>query len=371
MEKLVIDRSKYPMVLDWSGYKNTSTNLPCKCEVCGCVVFRSIQDFKYRKLGCKCKNCANISNGKTKLSKIDQKDYPMVTDWSNYENQETKLRCKCENCQKEVYKTIRYLKNYKKCHCKSCSYKIRGEQKIGYNPFISYSRDKYGVDNYSQRHRSKKSINITSNKANFEKYLKTFQYKPTINEVSSYLELSCSDSLYIKITMWDLKDYFDYYTSSGEKEISHLIEEFGYRTEKKRFKWGEVDVFIPELNIGIEYNGSFWHSDKQKPKDYHYNKTTNAENDGIRLIHIWEYEWLGNKEQIKSYIKAQLGLSKKISITNCKIKQRKFTYSIYYNSELVLSMIYSKQKIKNPSERGKILNIYDAGQHRYIWKSIK
>ena len=52
----------------------------------------------------------------------------------------------------------------------------------------------------------------------------------------------------------------------------------------------ELDIYIPALNIGIEFNGNYWHSYPRKPHDYHLNKSINCKKIGVRLIHIYEFE---------------------------------------------------------------------------------
>jgi hypothetical protein len=55
----------------------------------------------------------------------------------------------------------------------------------------------------------------------------------------------------------------------------------------------EIDIYLPELKIGIEYNGLFYHSESRgKHKTYHLDKTKLAESKGVKLIHIFEDEWL-------------------------------------------------------------------------------
>jgi hypothetical protein len=63
----------------------------------------------------------------------------------------------------------------------------------------------------------------------------------------------------------------------------------------------EIDIYLPNLNIGIEYNGLYWHSEKAgRMKDYHYNKFQLAQNQNIRLIQIFSDEWLNKPDIIKS-----------------------------------------------------------------------
>ena len=65
----------------------------------------------------------------------------------------------------------------------------------------------------------------------------------------------------------------------------------------------QLDIYIPSKKIAIEFNGTYYHSiEHGNPLDYHLNKTKMCEEKGIKLIHIWEDEWYGKKEDIKKFI---------------------------------------------------------------------
>jgi hypothetical protein len=220
----------------------------------------------------------------------------------------------------------------------------------------------YDVPFFAQINRSMESVEITSSKENLESYLKTFAVKPTIEELSEKLEFVEKHSSGTYIRKWGLHKYIDYYRSFGEKGLGQYISSLGFIIEKRKFQWGEIDILINEKNIGFEYNGCFWHSNKRLDKDYHYRKTTNAENEGIRLIHIWEHEWINDNEHIKAYIKAQLGLcDKRVFARKCEIREIKFSEAkpllnyhqqkaigamkyigLYNKNELVLVMLFTK-----------------------------
>ena len=152
-------------------------------------------------------------------------------------------------------------------------------------------------------------------------------------------------------------------TSTGENELKDFIISCGFEILENTKVFGvELDILIPSKQIAFEYNGTYYHNDRCKPKEYHYDKVTICMNNDIRLIHIWDYEWINNKEQIKSYIRAQLGLCEnKIFGRNCEIKeidfktakklleyhQQKATTAtkyigLYHGDELVLVMLFSK-----------------------------
>jgi hypothetical protein len=71
----------------------------------------------------------------------------------------------------------------------------------------------------------------------------------------------------------------------------------------------EIDILLPELKIGIEYCGLYWHSENSGKKswNYHYRKFDAARNKNIRLITIFSDEWAFKKETLKQYLAVTLG----------------------------------------------------------------
>lgn len=55
-----------------------------------------------------------------------------------------------------------------------------------------------------------------------------------------------------------------------------------------------LDCYIPELKLAFEYNGVYWHSEEYRGSKYHLQKTLACEQLGIRLVHIWEDDWLNH-----------------------------------------------------------------------------
>lgn len=104
--------------------------------------------------------------------------------------------------------------------------------------------------------------------------------------------------------------------SIGEMEIYQMIvRELGDENVKLHDRdvldGKELDIFIPSMNIGIEYNGLYWHSEeKGKDKWYHYLKTKKCNEKGIKLIQIFEDEYNCNKELVLNKIKHILNIPK-------------------------------------------------------------
>jgi very-short-patch-repair endonuclease len=91
--------------------------------------------------------------------------------------------------------------------------------------------------------------------------------------------------------------------SEAELELLSWLRSLGLDFKTKRFgNEYELDCYSESLKLGIEYNGLFWHSDINKPKNYHLNKTKYFEKLGIRVIHVWEHEWRDRKDQVKNYL---------------------------------------------------------------------
>jgi hypothetical protein len=115
--------------------------------------------------------------------------------------------------------------------------------------------------------------------------------------------------------------------SNVEKELQSFIKEniasdviFNNRKLVKGF---EIDIYIPEYNLAIEFNGLRWHSELMgKTKEYHINKTNECEKQGIKLIHMFEDEWKYKNSIVKSRLKHLLNKSeKRIYARTCLIKQ--------------------------------------------------
>lgn len=71
------------------------------------------------------------------------------------------------------------------------------------------------------------------------------------------------------------------------------------RDNKQKY---ELDIYIPKIKLAFEYNGDYWHSSLNKPKYYHQIKTKLCYEMGIQLIHIYEHDWVYNKDFIKKNI---------------------------------------------------------------------
>lgn len=95
-------------------------------------------------------------------------------------------------------------------------------------------------------------------------------------------------------------------TSSYELNIYNWLKSLDInviRSDRKIIYPKELDLYLPEHNFAIEFNGLYWHSElKIKDRNYHFNKTLKCHEKNIDLYHIFEHEWLNKSDIIKSMI---------------------------------------------------------------------
>jgi hypothetical protein len=85
----------------------------------------------------------------------------------------------------------------------------------------------------------------------------------------------------------------------------------------------ELDIYLPDHKLAIEYCGLFWHGELLNPDDgrtKHLDKARKCHEKGIRLITIFESEWLEKEGAVKAYIRAILGGNRiKINARACTV----------------------------------------------------
>lgn len=62
----------------------------------------------------------------------------------------------------------------------------------------------------------------------------------------------------------------------------------------------ELDIYLPEKNVAIEFNGKYWHQGDGRREAQ---KSEECKAAGIRLLHVWEREWKKNRETVVKQIK--------------------------------------------------------------------
>lgn len=89
----------------------------------------------------------------------------------------------------------------------------------------------------------------------------------------------------------------------------------------------ELDIYLPEHNLAIEYCGMYWHShtdkeDEKANKHKHYDKYKAAQTQGVRVITMYESEWLERSHVLKRLLRAAIGKMKgRIMARKCEVRK--------------------------------------------------
>jgi hypothetical protein len=155
--------------------------------------------------------------------------------------------------------------------------------------------------------------------------------------------------------------------SRGEAELRDFIQSLGQQVQfsvRHVIPPKELDIYLPDHKLAIEYNGLYWHSDEKVHRNYHLDKTTECLEKGIRLIHVFENEWLFHQDKVKSRLTTILGKFDRVFARKCEIRSISFAdhsrfmkdnhiqgscpfkvaFGMYYNDVLVSMMSFGKAR---------------------------
>lgn len=165
--------------------------------------------------------------------------------------------------------------------------------------------------------------------------------KQTFDQIASKLRISPSRAGAYFHRYSRCKSRYRIATSQAERALRQLIQQakVSYQFSLKMKNLGSqilerqsLDIYIPELKLAFEYNGVYWHSEKYRDSSYHLKKTLECERLGIRLIHIWEDDWVFKRSLMERKIKVLLGkeeqrvFARKCSIVVPTIEQKRNFY---------------------------------------------
>jgi len=151
------------------------------------------------------------------------------------------------------------------------------------------------------------------------------------------------------------------HTSIGEKQMAEFIKSLDVTiVENDRALIPPYEIDILCGNVGIEYNGVYYHNDNFKCLE----KSKRAKEINWQLLHFWDIEWNNKQDIVKSIIKSKLCKTSKLFARKCSIrlicdkeyrpfcdsnhlqgyKSAKVMIGLFDNESLVSAMSFSPHK---------------------------
>ena len=181
-------------------------------------------------------------------------------------------------------------------------------------------QQKYNADNYFSsydclRRKNKRSYKKILSWHEFVKPLFTFDEYKGLSQIYTWQCVNCGNIFKSKIYFTGLGEnrqiprcqicFPNQATSIAEKELADFVKSIYHNevltNDRTLLKQYELDIVLPELKLAIQFNGIYWHS--LKDKNYHLNKTELCQQSGYRLIHIWQDDWINDKNAIMAKLK--------------------------------------------------------------------
>jgi hypothetical protein len=239
----------------------------------------------------------------------------------------------------------------------------------------------------SQYNFTQEDIAILYNKDKFKEFILNIEYS---NRTPQYIESISNFSDTTILTYCKKYDILDLlnksYRSNGERSLSDFLDslDIEYLTNTRPISMkgtgNSLEVDILCNNIGIEFNGNYWHSDKFKDPSYHQDKSLLAKSNNIFIYHIFEYEWedLRKRKIIEAQIKSLLNIyDNRIYARKCEVREitpavtREFLYNnhiqgnrnsrwkygLFYNNDLVMVMTFGYDRFIDKSNKVQLLRL--------------
>ena len=229
-------------------------------------------------------------------------------------------------------------------------------------------KKRYNRESGGQVHLSEESVRIMSSRETLREFMIVNNIH-TVRELTLALGRGSMPKVGEYLHKYDSWDLINPKESYQEFEIMSFVRGLGVSCykDKSMLKPYEIDCYCPDYKIGIEFNGTYWHSNLQKEKNYHFDKSKLAESKGIRLIHIYENEWEDPRTRpiLESLLRIAFGkVENRIYARNCEVRKitnkeakpfndanhlqghrnAQITYGLFYKGRLVQLMSFSKHK---------------------------
>lgn len=169
--------------------------------------------------------------------------------------------------------------------------------------------ERYGVICHTQQHLSPETIQRLDDPLWLAE--QHHSQKKTLTQIAE--ELGCNITTVHRHCVDRGVKIQHYYESAQQRQLSDWIESLGIEVERnsRDIIEGELDIYIPSKKLAIEYCGIFWHCDahRRMTPTYHMDKLVKCQEKGIRLITLFEDEWMYRQNIVKQKLLTILGQS--------------------------------------------------------------
>ena len=124
----------------------------------------------------------------------------------------------------------------------------------------------------------------------------------------------------------------------------------------------ELDIYLPDIKLAIEFNGMYWHREDRKRHLVKYNL---CQDKGITLLQVWDHEWTNSKGIVQSIIKSKLGCTDNIYGRKCDIVKLSSTeYSGFLTENHMQGKVNSSIRY-GLIHQGELVSVMGLGKSRY------
>lgn len=349
---------------EWNvlSYSKEKQRWECRCS-CGKIGYLHAYQLKNGSS----KSCGHDTTGFKDLTGQKFGEWTVLRRDTYYEadalRNDTYWLCKC-SCG-----NVRTISGYVLRHGASTSCGCRTEAKR-----VETTLQKYGVPHASQigTSRTAEQLNMVSSNENLIKAIQmNFNKKPTTYELSLLLGIDRASTMrYIhKFSIESIVEIGNASVSRYEKEIKEMFPT-EYTSDRKVLDGMELDLYYPDKRFAIEFNGNYWHCDYIVDKMYHQEKSRRAEEKGIQVIHIFEYEWNNEntRKKLISVIDNKIFSDRKTKIyaRDCIVKQVNFhEISNFLDTNHLQGAVASNINFALYSSEGKLVGVMTFGIPRF------
>lgn len=236
-----------------------------------------------------------------------------------------KVKRTCDACSREDLVSWRDMGSTELCSTCSRSKHSSGKNNPMYGRVLSPESRQEATEKLIARTFTKLGYSTYEDftKALFN-YIEKTGFSPTSSQVENKFSLSKQTILNI-INRKNRRDllFCNMSTSSSEIEILNFLKTI-YSGEiivndRSVLNGKELDIYLPELKLAIEFNGLFWHSEDKVGKKYHYDKYIECKNKDIALYTIWEHIYKDSSEKVLGFLKALIEPKRRVYARKCNI----------------------------------------------------